>query len=578
MAELRTSQKNCIEFSVHEVEIAKDKLASCKTLEAVETLIQKSADKFDLLPLNEFGKIRYCSGYNSDTVASVYNHPFFAAVHLAFSQHRPLVFSPDMIWVLILQGLALHVNNNSEKLRHKFVQHTKKAEIVCRSESSFESPESDWELLIKQFSSGLSAALGKNYDDLLPAFSTTGALERTVCQVALMDMFQPYFTYKVHCVCGIPSITLEGKAEDWSLLRQKAELLSNYEFDWWLAELRVILAQFEKAAHGEIDIKFWRNIYKQESRYGSDVINGWIIRLLPYTKSISSGAIDRINPYIGSDFPDLDSDEDDQSSSGSFADKEQLSSDLLPLGLSMVSVEICSSDGLSETLKFYAGFVGIDQDDNSLALRPRLGWAVGETGKRDEFLCNISSTCKLLEAKAGSQYDEAVRKLIYHRRVRDLPADLLSFYRICDGIDFGKNEPDQMKFCSISDLEIINEIEIVESKDVAFCSSHNTEPRESADASLIKAENSDDYIIVNMDPWLKFAEFSDGSYLAIELNDSRVEHTDPALDYRTRVRMSWELEPVYRVCRVNTVTTKAYLLANNFSELIKMAVEFNGQV
>ena len=46
-----------------------------------------------------------------------------AATHFAFSQHRPLVLSPDMIWVTILQGLAQHVKNHAEKLRSQFVGH-----------------------------------------------------------------------------------------------------------------------------------------------------------------------------------------------------------------------------------------------------------------------------------------------------------------------------------------------------------------------------------------------------------------------------------------------------------------------
>ena len=31
--------------------------------------------------------------------------------------HYPLTLSPDMLWAVILQGLAQHVKNNAERLR-----------------------------------------------------------------------------------------------------------------------------------------------------------------------------------------------------------------------------------------------------------------------------------------------------------------------------------------------------------------------------------------------------------------------------------------------------------------------------
>jgi hypothetical protein len=34
-------------------------------------------------------------------------HPLLAAVHVAFAEHRPLVLSPDTIWLTIAQGTAL---------------------------------------------------------------------------------------------------------------------------------------------------------------------------------------------------------------------------------------------------------------------------------------------------------------------------------------------------------------------------------------------------------------------------------------------------------------------------------------
>src|SRR5262249_44382943 len=78
-------------------------------------------------------------------------------------------------------------------------------------------------------------------------FSTTGPVERTVSEVALLDVLQPYFSYNVACICGIPSVTLEGTPADWQKLCAKVDLLTPFGLDWWLAELRPICDQFVSA-------------------------------------------------------------------------------------------------------------------------------------------------------------------------------------------------------------------------------------------------------------------------------------------------------------------------------------------
>lgn len=53
-------------------------------------------------------------------------------------------------------------------------------------------------------------------------FSTTGLTERTVSQLALMDAMQPYFNYRLGCICGIPKINLTGTVDDWKKVRNPA--------------------------------------------------------------------------------------------------------------------------------------------------------------------------------------------------------------------------------------------------------------------------------------------------------------------------------------------------------------------
>ena len=74
-----------------------------------------------------------------------FDNRFLATVHAAYSEHYPLVLTPDVIWMCIAQGFAKHVNCNAEKLRHLFVQHTGKKELhTCRGDLVKGSPSNPW--------------------------------------------------------------------------------------------------------------------------------------------------------------------------------------------------------------------------------------------------------------------------------------------------------------------------------------------------------------------------------------------------------------------------------------------------
>lgn len=52
-----------------------------------------------------------------------HTHGLVIAAHLAFCEHRPLVISPDMLWLCITQALARYVNSHAEVLRPRLVRH-----------------------------------------------------------------------------------------------------------------------------------------------------------------------------------------------------------------------------------------------------------------------------------------------------------------------------------------------------------------------------------------------------------------------------------------------------------------------
>ena len=212
-------------------------------------------------------------------------NPLIEAVHLAFSGHRPLVLSPDCIWLTIVQGFAHHVNKYAEDLRGRIVRHESKKDLCVRTDSL---EPAAWPQIVSQF----SAQIRDNsdpvlYETLLCDFSTTTPNIRTANEVALMDAYQRYFRYIMVCICGIPTITLEGTPSDWQLIRDRIELFATFGLEWWTSRLAPILDEFVATANGAPNLSFWQAIYKPQRAYVSEMATGWIADLFPYLGNAS---------------------------------------------------------------------------------------------------------------------------------------------------------------------------------------------------------------------------------------------------------------------------------------------------
>ena len=215
-------------------------------------------------------------------------HPFVEAVKMAYSDHLPLVISPDMIWYLITSGAATHINKNAEKLRATFVNHQGKEKIVIKSDQMI-----PWSEMIDQFASEISKRTNNGIEEKIVAdFTTTNKITRIVSQIVLMDSMKQYFEYQVCCVCGIPEIRIAGTKQDWINLKAKTynliELLPDLKI--WMKSLDEILNNFIDAFDDKIDLNFWNSIFKLTEEvngrfvYGHSgpYLSGWIIALFPY--------------------------------------------------------------------------------------------------------------------------------------------------------------------------------------------------------------------------------------------------------------------------------------------------------
>ena len=324
-------------------------------------------------------------------IARRLQHPLIEAIHLAFSQHRPLTLSPDCIWMVIAQGFGHHVNENAETLRGRLVRHRGKMPLTVQtpdlSLNSFEFAITGFSDLIRRHTDPVL------YENLVCDFSTTSADVRTASEVAIMDTFSSYFEYVMMCICGIPKITIEGTAEDWRRIRARLEVLATYDLEWWVSRLRPILDEFVLAAEGSPNRDFWKAIYKPKAAYGNEMVTGWMTDLFPY---LGDPPQRQRNPVLSQErrdwaipveygismrtLPPFDHAKDSGVAMSRF-----------PSGLSCARVLVTFPDQTKEEmplmdgsmtgqveLDILGGFLAIRQDERDLSLSPVIGWCLAE--------------------------------------------------------------------------------------------------------------------------------------------------------------------------------------------------------
>lgn len=205
---------------------------------------------FDIIAQSKMDTPLVNFGYNS----------FFRGMHRAYVEHRPFVISPDMIWLLISQGFAQHVNANAERLRGRFVNFDGKVSLVVATNTiTLNNPDAPWSDVFPDLMKQIGEHTGGELIKTLTAdFSTTTPTEAIASQITIMEATKSYFEYVVlSAMCGIPEITLKGTPEDWQRVLDKTKRLADYDLAWWTSELEPILQEFVKASRGEIDRKFW---------------------------------------------------------------------------------------------------------------------------------------------------------------------------------------------------------------------------------------------------------------------------------------------------------------------------------
>lgn len=298
-----------------------------------------------------------------DNLYDIGEDVLFQMLLKAWCQHRPVVLSPDAIWLVICQQFSHYVNKNPKKIQSLLTHHEGKKQLRIQTNDLF-SEQADWERLIASFTSEIEKYTNNEISTTIVAdFSTTGTDERIASEVTLMDVVKPYFEYtSFYIVCGIPSITLTGTPDDWRKVMEKTRSLDAFNLNWWTSQLLPILEEFVRAAEGHIDYWFWKDIVKKNrprrikgpscmKRHTQMThFDGWFLKFFPFDNH------------------------------GRTPNKVTITQTMLPETVCVpFKYEILNTEGnkmSSFDLELIAGIVGVQEDSITKTMTPKVGWFV----------------------------------------------------------------------------------------------------------------------------------------------------------------------------------------------------------
>jgi hypothetical protein len=310
------------------------------------------------------------------------NNGLIQTLQECYDNHRPLVLTPDIIWLAICQGVSLHINENYDSLKNVIFTENKPDTIKVRNDS-LEYSSVHWKDLIDSIANRTKQYTKKDYFSFFVSdFSTTTPVEKTAYQITLLESYKKGFKYVGDSGCGIPSILIAGNQDDWMTILQKLNMLDLIGLSYWRKNLEPIILQFIKASKDDPDPEFWKSIYKNASEYNAFYISGWIIKFFPYVKTLDTiGVYDetreatKISELLKkNEFLD---DNDYMLST--------LSTDNFPSGLAKISIEWNNYfKRETKNIEVYSGFMGIKQYEDK-SLEPMISWAIcDENAKKPE--------------------------------------------------------------------------------------------------------------------------------------------------------------------------------------------------
>jgi hypothetical protein len=345
--------KKVLRIEVENIPLADAPLEENSTAEQLKKWLGRESTLVYAPPLPE----RMVSGYPS--------HAFLGGMYQAYADHRPFCLSPEMIWQVIMQGFSIHLEQHPELITSRFPELKPPKNLeVWHPDIVLGDPQSPWHEAIAYTVENMKTYLGAEYvENLKINFSGSTQLEQTVGDLTIMNAHKHFFRYYVGAaICGIPTIMLEGEENDWDIILQRLNFLEQFDLFEWISKLKPIIQKIKESYTQEPDKDFWRHMFKvhRQDEYGSThAIDGWITHFYPYDKAGNKITEDLIwSSGIGEALANLPGEK--MTIEFTFLEKKT------PAGPVVREIP----------MYFMVGFLGQSQDQESLCLRPEMGWYV----------------------------------------------------------------------------------------------------------------------------------------------------------------------------------------------------------
>jgi len=322
-----------------------------------------------------------------------------ATIHTCYDQHRPLLLSPDAIWLTICQSVSIHINKHFEQYKGKLLKNGEPIILRFRDDS-LEYKSKSWVNIINLLSKQTQEYTKSDYYSFfVPKFSTTDNIRTVAYQITMLECFRKAFVYIADSGCGIPNISLSGEKKDWETILHQLNKLDELGLSEWAENIRPLIQEFINVYDGKIDKEFWQRIYKTASEYSATYISGWIIKFFPYLKSAGESA-------EANDRKDVSVYKEETKPNPFWQGEKYLLSNLqtsdFPSGIAKIDI-IWNNFFKDQTkvIQAFAGFFAIKQYKDR-TLEPFISWAICDKSEKIAPKTNRDSLNNL-NAQKGDQ-------------------------------------------------------------------------------------------------------------------------------------------------------------------------------
>ena len=327
----------------------------------------------------------YTLDTNEEEIFSHEKSSLIQGLIYAYKNHYPITVTPDMIWILVLQGFSRFMEKYAEQVREKFVNFEGKKDLKIDrlGYSPYTSTKEVWDGIMKEFVEKIGKNVGQEtIDNLECNFSTTSPAALVTSQVSIMSAMKQYFTYRVLMAgCGISSITLEGSLQDWEKIKSKLEFLSTKALKWWTKHLipiidNIIATKKYYNSKGKLSkelIEFWKGMIRLKGKgdmYDPHMVNGWIVKFIP---NLSNEKPEVYEEIYETNVPD------------------QIIS--CPMELTWLSL---TGKKIDYSCSLFSGFYGMVQDKETFNVRPVIGYAIVVENKTESDI-TVEQKNKIIE-------------------------------------------------------------------------------------------------------------------------------------------------------------------------------------